>query len=138
MNEHLEFPVVPESAVTFTVPGKPVAKERPRFGNGKVYTPARTAAYENAVGYSAQAAMAGRERFKGPVYVFLMFKMKRPEKPKFKYPASVPDKDNLEKSISDAMNGIVYDDDAQICGGTQYKIYSDEPGVEVAVWEMGA
>lgn len=140
MNEWLNFPVVPKEAITFTVPGKPVPKERPRHGKGNTYTPKRTKDYENVVGFAAMAAraVAGRDVLKGPLYLFLLFKMPKPKKPKYAYPASVPDKDNLEKIYSDAMNGIVYQDDAQIVAGTQWKIYSDEPGVEVAIWEIGA
>ena len=49
------------SAVTFTVPGTPVGKGRPKFarrGNFTVaYTPEKTASYENLVKIAAGQAM---------------------------------------------------------------------------------
>lgn len=45
------------SAYTFTIPGPPVAKQRPRRGPaGNWYTPKRTTDYENVVAWSAKAA----------------------------------------------------------------------------------
>ena len=33
--------------IAFAVEGEPRGKERPRFGNGQVYTPDKTTTYEN-------------------------------------------------------------------------------------------
>lgn len=49
---------------------------------------------------------------------------------------SKPDKDNLEKSVFDALNGILYKDDSQIISGDTIKIIgrgSDEPRIIVRV-----
>jgi Holliday junction resolvase RusA-like endonuclease len=42
----------------FTVPGRPVPKERPRVVRGRTYTPPRTAAYEALCGLHAMKATA--------------------------------------------------------------------------------
>ncbi len=136
MNDWLKHPVIPSSAVAFTVPGRPVPKARARITQRGNYTPAATKQYEAMVSMYAQIAMAGRPLLEGPLYMFLLFKMPKPKKLTRKYPSVKPDKDNLEKAYSDGMNGIVYKDDSQITHGTVWSIYDDEPGVEVAVWEI--
>ena len=35
--------------ITFTIEGKPRGKDRPRFGNGRVYTTSQTLAYEELI-----------------------------------------------------------------------------------------
>jgi len=47
-------------------------------------------------------------------------------------PTSTPDADNLLK-ILDALNGIVWVDDRQIVEATVRKIYSEHPGLTIAV-----
>lgn len=46
------------SLITFDIPGRPVPKGRPRFDprSGRIYTPAKTAAYEKEVAYRALAS----------------------------------------------------------------------------------
>ena len=64
----------------------------------------------------------------GPVEVVMLFKMRRPKKPKFNMPAVTPDIDNLQKSISDALNKIVWKDDCQVVQIKATKIYTNEVG----------
>lgn len=42
-------------------------------------------------------------------------------------PIIKPDWDNIGKLVSDALNGIAYDDDKQVVDGTTRKFYSDHP-----------
>lgn len=44
-----------------------------------------------------------------------------------------PDFDNLCKNVNDAMNGIIFRDDAQIVRATIEKIYGEETGVEIII-----
>jgi len=81
----------------------------------------------------------------GPLEVDLRFLMRRPKSHYTRsgelrssapaYPVSKPDRDNVEKSTQDALNGVLYVDDAQIVGGWVGKRYADdsEPGVIVTV-----
>ncbi len=132
-------------AVSFSIPGIPIAKGRPRFGNGRVYTPQRTS---NAESKSQQAAVVAmnKARFRptaGPVEVELEFFFPVPESwPKHKRvragrgelkPASRPDIDNLAKQVTDAMNGVVYIDDAQIVSLSARKWFSDACETRVIV-----
>src|SRR5687768_2245561 len=55
----------PGMILSFTVPGIPVGKGRPRFttkgGFARAYTPAKTRSYEDAIRTEAFAAMGGRD-----------------------------------------------------------------------------
>jgi Holliday junction resolvase RusA-like endonuclease len=46
------------------------------------------------------------------------------------------DADNLAKSILDALNGIAYYDDSQVCELLVRKYYSDNPRVEILISEI--
>ena len=49
-------------------------------------------------------------------------------------PCKKPDADNIAKVVSDALNGIVYEDDSQICDLNVKKLYTvQEPGVYVYI-----
>ncbi len=132
-------------AVSFTIPGVPVAKGRPRFGNGRAYTPQRTRYAESKSQGAALEAM-NKARLRptaGPVEVQLEFYFPVPASwPQHKRqrvisgelkPASRPDLDNLAKQVTDAMNGIVYIDDAQIVSLSARKWFSQAPETRVIV-----
>lgn len=65
------------------------------------------------------------------VLLYCTFQIARPKKPKYWYPPT-PDVDKCLRALSDAMKGVVYNDDKQIIGGGQLKEYG-EPGVHVRV-----
>jgi Holliday junction resolvase RusA-like endonuclease len=44
-----------------------------------------------------------------------------------------PDLDNIAKTVLDALNGVCYEDDAQVVILSVTKCYSREPGVMVRV-----
>ena len=50
-------------------------------------------------------------------------------------PTKKPDASNILKSIEDAMNGVVFNDDSQIVNIHVTKVYATEPGVDVCVKE---
>lgn len=105
----------------------PVAKGRPRFGNGRTYTPRATRTFEA----SAKALMRSQfimQPLVGPVSVEIEFVFHRPIRPKHKSAHIVkPDVDNLIKAALDAGNGILWDDDAQVCEIKARKLYADAP-----------
>lgn len=101
---------------TFTVPGLPIAKARPRAGhmnNGRIriYTPQKTLNYERDVAWEAKHAKI--RRAEGIVAVTLRFF------------GCKGDADNLAKSVLDGLNGIAYNDDRQI---EELHIYVDRVG----------
>lgn len=101
------------------IPVSPVAKGRPRATKtGRVYTPAKTKQYEEAVAAAAAVSWGVRPVLDGPLEMKIFFMMPRRKSdkgediiPHFQR----PDLDNLEKALLDALNGIVFHDDAQVC-----------------------
>lgn len=51
-------------------------------------------------------------------------------------PYKKPDSDNIAKVVADALNGIAYDDDAQIADLTVIKRYTEDPCVKVTIEEI--
>lgn len=114
-------------SVTITLAGEPVAKGRPRFAMRghvpMVYTPAKTMNYESALRAKAHLEMKDRPMFDGPVAVEMLAQVEVPKSwPKKKQAAAFlgeiapgkPDVDNYAKLVGDALNGVVWTDDAQI------------------------
>lgn len=98
-----------------------VGKARPRLGRGgRTFTPAKTVAFEAAVALAARAAMAGDPMTGGcEVEVYGLAAMPRSWSKRKRAEmcgrlhTSKPDKDNCLKSVCDALNGVVWRDDAQ-------------------------
>ena len=133
--------------ITFTIPGKPTGKGRPRFARRgdfvATYTDSKTASYENLVKLAANQAMGGREPLAGAVslsvYVYVMppaswSKKKRESALAGEIrPTVKPDFDNLIKIMGDGMNGIVYLDDKQIVALAGIKSYAAKECAHVEV-----
>lgn len=112
--------------IRFSVTARPVPKARPRVVDGHAYTPAKTLAFEAAIGYAAGAAMRRSNwptAYAGRVMVDVVVTGARANS----------DIDNLLKSILDGMNGIVYADDHQVAGCAVWREDKGMPGVRVEV-----
>ena len=126
--------------MTFTIPGDPIGKERPRVANGHAYTPAKTKAYEDKVRWCFKQAH-GRP-ISGPVFIAITAHYPIPKKATkadraameagARLPMRKPDVDNIAKICMDALNGVAYKDDAQVVGLVVLKRYG-EPRVEVNI-----
>jgi crossover junction endodeoxyribonuclease RusA len=113
-----------EHIATFTVPGRPRGKERPRMGrNGKFYTPKRTREYEELVAWCARAAYR-EDPTTLPVRLNLIIRSSK----------SRADTSNILKAVEDGMNGIIYVDDKQIEEIHISRIKEGNEGVDVAVF----
>lgn len=137
----------PIFSVSFFVPGQPVGKGRPRAAKrGKhiqLYTPEKTASYENLVATAAHGSMRGAEPIKGACYVDMDIRLMVPvswsEKRRNQalegrvFPTKKPDLDNILKAVFDAINGIVWEDDVQAVYVQAVKRYGAVPGVHVNV-----
>lgn len=128
------------------VEGRPQGKSRPRFSNGRAYTPRTTVDYEKRV------AMAYREQdgvyHTEPVAVEVLAVYKIPKAmPKGRKaeimaeaipPTVKPDIDNIIKVVMDALNGVAYKDDAAVAFVTGAKMYDpDGERLMVRVTEAG-
>ena len=141
--------------LSFTVPGKPVPKGRPRFARAggfvKTYTPEKTRFYEKLVHDYAAIEVVRSKPIEFPLLcplrVVLTAYMTIPASWSKKkrhdaingvlLPTSKPDFDNLLKTL-DGLNGLVWKDDAQIVDGRAIKQYSENPRMEVHIFEIFA
>lgn len=133
--------------IKFTVPGNPVAKGRARsfIRNGKIghYTPNKTVSYENLVKIVAVEAMGGSNPINDAVlmnvglYVQIPASWAKKKQAQARNgevrPLSKPDLDNYIKAISDAMNGVVFNDDKQVVELSVKKYYSELPRAEIEI-----
>ncbi len=139
--------------IAFTVPGEPGAKQRPRAttvgGHARMYTPQQTVRYESVVTMCAGQAMRAAPPMAGPIAVEIeaihtvpaSWSKKRKEAALqgLEWPSGVrKDWDNIGKIVCDAMNGVVWADDRQVCDGRVIKRYGATPAVHVRVAAMGA
>ena len=137
---------MPKVDVTFIVEDgqDPVAKARPRWSHGRVYTPSRTVNAENMIRKAWKNA--GGEMIHGPVAVSIDFLMQTPKswsqakkimaQDREILPLKKPDIDNMIKTVLDALNGLAYDDDKQIVELTASKSYNTYPGTCIRVREI--
>jgi Holliday junction resolvase RusA-like endonuclease len=143
MIDFTDPPFACPAPVVVELAGQPVAKARARFGQGKVYTPAKTSAFETALGLAGNAAMRGRPPLACAVKVEIVAlfgvpaswsKAKRAAALNGQIrPTGKPDWDNVGKSACDALNKIVWNDDSQIVRATVSKRYSDRPRLRIEV-----
>lgn len=144
-----EAPAVPafSDPLVIVLPGAPKGKGRPRFWNGRAVTPEATRAYEHSLAAVARVAMAARPVINGPMSVSVEARMPVPASWSRKrraaalagvlWPTGKPDADNILKCL-DALNGIVWRDDALIVATQVLKIYSAEPSLIVTIRAIDA
>lgn len=137
--------------VTFTVPGEPKGKQRPRVANmngyARAYTPRQTVNYENWV-KACYYEQVGQQQLKPPIAAHIKGVFPIPKSTSKKQRAAMiagktlhtkkVDCDNLAKIILDSLNSIAYHDDAGIARLTVEKVYGEQPQVEVTLAEIGS
>ena len=123
------------SFVIVTIPGRPVAKGRPRFARGRAVPPQATRDAEATM--AQYMRLACPEPLAGPLDLRVWFEFRRPDSwPKAdrdaidegdeRWYAGRPDLDNLVKLAKDSGNGILWADDAQIVRLEASKVYGAE------------
>lgn len=130
--------------INFTVIGEPVAKGRPKFsthgGFARAYTPAATVEAERSFQYQALQHRP-TEPLQGPLSISIaVYRSKgMPTSKKGRLeaesglirPIKKPDTDNYVKLVLDSMNGLFWQDDAQVVEIHASKHYSERPRIEV-------
>lgn len=133
--------------ITFNVEGPPVAKGRARAttirGMARLYTPAKTRAYEDTVRIAAAMAMGERRPFQGEVTMTVTAMVAIPTSfSKRKRlnaiagiirPTTRPDADNYAKAALDGCNGILFRDDSQVTDLIIRKRYAADPRLVVTM-----
>lgn len=136
--------------ITFTIPAVPVAQPRQRHANRGDFIQSYIEKDNPVWAFKAAAQLAAAAIYSGPpldtpLRVDLVFVMPRPKtmywkkKPMPRVPfGKKPDRDNLEKSLYDALNKRLWRDDSLICDGRVQKVYAagdEQPHVEITVSE---
>jgi Holliday junction resolvase RusA-like endonuclease len=134
--------------IVIRIAGEPQAKGRARIGrlaNGRAvaFTPQKTRMYEAMIRHEAQNAMAGALPLEGPVRIEIdaQFGIPRSATKRFfadalaqrAFPLKRPDLDNTLKAALDALNTVVFRDDAQVVEIVARKTYSQQPCLIVTV-----
>lgn len=112
----------------------PVGKGRPRVtsfgGRPRMYTPAKTRSFENAIGRVASRHL---EKIDGPLRVDILAITTRPKRLKRKkdsdkviYRTTKPDADNVRKAVLDGLSPFF--DDKQVVSGETFSLYSEKEG----------
>lgn len=122
--------------IEFFIPILPIAKERPRSGKFGFYTPSKTKCFELEIRKQALCArqsggihepissitpLYARIEFYFPIPSSKIKKINNNDKKITK-----PDIDNLIKSTLDGLQGIIFEDDKQICSLYSSKMYHHE------------
>lgn len=135
--------------VEFEIIGEPKGKGRPRFarvGNEvRTYTPKETENYEAYIKVSYLNSVGSR-KLDGQIQAEIVGVFSIPKSESKKRKADMLggkilhtkkiDCDNLAKTVLDALNGIAYDDDKQVCKLYVEKRYGEYPCVKVRLREV--
>lgn len=123
---------------TFMVPGPPVPWARARRAGNRYFVDAKTAAHKAAVERAAWAAGVKLVEKPGVVSVSMTFYLPRPKKGKYADPIDRRDLDNLAKGVLDALNGIAWEDDGQVCRLDLVKCYFVDPKTIITINTLDA
>lgn len=121
-------------AIVIHVPAVPVAQPRQRHRNvntkgGKSFIQNYTPSKHPVTAFKATVRLAfkqayGSEVLRGPLRCDAVFVMPRPQSLIWKtkpmprmFHTSKPDRDNLDKAVMDALKGLAWNDDSQVCQG---------------------
>ena len=133
------------AGVTIIVDGKPIAWQRAapvmvaEFPIMK--TPKRTRSYQELVKQLGKIAMGPRAPLLGALELLVIATLERPKTIDRKRPwvQHTGDVDNYAKSAQDALNGIAFNDDAQICELRSVKRYCDRgerPNLRIEIYQL--
>ncbi len=132
--------------IKITIPGKPIAKKRPRFARRGKFV--KTYSSQKKEKETTQGIIRGQyvlNPLSGPLSVEIYFGMPIPMSYSKKLKAAILDGlvrhtkncdvDNLVKFYFDCMNGIVYQDDRQIFRVVAEKSYDLDPRTEIRIFD---
>ena len=131
--------------IEIVVPGKPIAKKRPRFARRGKYTAVINDQETEGGKFIIQCLqqLNGEKPLEGPIALHCCFYMPIPKSTSKKKRALMidglehhtkkPDVDNLVKFVADCLNSIAWHDDRQIVAIRATKIYANDPKTEIFV-----
>ena len=133
-------------AIEFAIPGEPVAWARARSSGARRFTAPAQRAYMRTIQYCARDRWADPPSLR-PFSLGVTAVLSVPESwPRWKQDAAIeglivpcgtPDTDNYAKIVCDALNGIIWSDDAQVIAIEARKLYGTHPSLIVSLTEIG-
>ena len=130
------------------IPIEPVSQLRPRTttvgGHPRVYDPPKVKKFKDKVAEFVKRQpiqkfenkqLSVQIKFYRPVQKNISKKERELRLSNVHRPTMKPDLDNYTKSILDALNGLVWDDDARIVHLEADKYYAEQPRIEIEVHE---
>lgn len=137
--------------ILFDVPGRPQGKARARTvhksSKTMSFTPDNTVLYENLIKTCYMAASKKIYENKEPLRIHITAYFSPPLSTSKKrrsrmlsgaeYPVKKPDADNIAKVVCDALNGVAYLDDVQVCDLNVEKKYGPTAKVSVEIESIG-
>jgi len=132
--------------IKFEVLGNPQGKARPRLSRGGVYTPKKTVEYEQLIKdeYTTQVnwwfgdcPLEVEIISEYPITKSITKRDRELILSGSVQPKKKPDLDNVAKVVCDALNGVAYIDDAQICKLYIEKRYSENPKLTINIDVIG-
>lgn len=130
-----------------TVMGEPVPQGRPRLcGRGRfvrAYDPPKSKAYKQLIKDTIEHPKQIAEvplLFELNIYRKIQksgsWQSRQDKKNGLILPTTKPDVDNVLKGVMDALSGIVWKDDNQVCDVICRKRYSEHPRIEFKVYDI--
>lgn len=119
----------------------PIAQKRPRFSDGVVFNSQKKEKILTRLHLNSLLSRSDFKILSGAITLDLTFFVRAPQNKKSllgEFCVSKPDLDNYIKFYLDVMNGLVYNDDNQVCQLYARKIYSGEPKTVISVSEIYA
>ncbi len=113
--------------------------------SGHVYTDKATADYEKFIKNQWRAVYGACKPFSGALAVTVTFRYQRPKSHYLKgslredapkHFVQVPDLDNIEKAVLDALNKVAYADDKQIVRKYTEKMWHSHNEIELWIAEL--
>ena len=137
-------PLIREHPISFVAFGKPTAQGSARaIMSKRMKAPvvvqvnkASLRSWRSVVADAAVSAMHGASPHRGAVRVDVTFYTpitKAAAKRRDPYPSGRPDRDKLERAVMDALSGIVFVDDCQVCDGRTRKLWGEPARAEFVV-----
>jgi len=128
--------------IEIVIHGKPHPKQRPRFANGRAYSPKSNTVNTQDIQQQFMVQKISNNMLTGALYARVAYYLPKPKSKArvnsnpFPYATSKPDLDNLLKQTLDALNGLAYEDDSQIVSVATSKLWA-EPNEERTVVTIG-
>jgi Holliday junction resolvase RusA-like endonuclease len=125
----------------FVVPGEPVAWQRTRINrSGYHFTAEKTrtaqATIAEAGGLAFRAAFGLHPLLDEPLSLSIVaFCGTKAKRAHGRYRTTRPDLDNYVKTVMDALNGVIWLDDARIVHIDARKVWAEEPRLSIVVCE---